>query len=171
MLFRSCHDIKDLIVVYDLGGGTFDVSIVDSRTGTYSVIATDGIVLGGDDLDTAIVNDAITECKIPIRFRSKQNIKQICNKIRLAKEEIQKTRTSVYVDLSGYNAIKGYILTEERYRKLIKEVFGKTIHMTNFIINKNIPSCETPKIVFVGGSSNCPYLKEILKEEIEIEEI
>ena len=166
-----CHDIKDLIVVYDLGGGTFDVSIVDSRTGTYSVIATDGIVLGGDDLDTAIVNDAITECKIPIRFRSKQNIKQICNKIRLAKEEIQKTRTSVYVDLSGYNAIKGYILTEERYRKLIKEVFGKTIHMTNFIINKNIPSCETPKIVFVGGSSNCPYLKEILKEEIEIEEI
>lgn len=166
-----CRDIKDLIVVYDLGGGTFDVSIVDSRTGTYSVIATDGIVLGGDDLDIAMVNAAIMECKIPIRFRSKQCIKQIRNKMRLAKEEIQKTRSDVYVDLSDYNANKDYILTENKYKKLVREVFGRTINMTNFIVNRNIPSCEKPKVVFVGGSSNCPYLKEMLKEEIEIEEI
>lgn len=166
-----CRNIKDLIIVYDLGGGTFDVSIVDSRLGTYSVIATDGIVLGGDDLDQAIVDDAISECKIPIRFRNKLGISKMKSKIRLAKEEIQRTHQSVCVDLSEFGSVKDYVLTEDKYKVIIRQIFGKTIDMTNFIISKNIPSCERPKVVFVGGSSSCPYLKEILKEEIDLEEI
>lgn len=166
-----CKDVKDLIVVYDLGGGTFDVSIVDSRTGVYSVIATDGIVLGGDDLDMAIVQDAIDQCKIPIRYRSKTSLKYLKSKMRLAKEEIQKTKSDVFVELSDYGVKKDYVLTPDRYREIIYDVFGKTISMTEAIISRNIPMCEVPKVVFVGGSSSCPFLKDILKKEIELEEI
>ena len=50
-------------------------------------------------------------------------------------------------------------------------MFGQTIDMTKYIVHKNIPTCERPKVVFVGGSSACPYLKEILKSEIDMEEI
>lgn len=166
-----CRDIKDLIVVYDLGGGTFDVSIVDSRMGTYSVIATDGIVLGGDDLDQAIVDDAIAECRVPIRFRSKLGLKKMKSKMRLAKEEIQRIHSDVFVDLSDFGTSEDYVLTEDKYRRLVRSVFGKTMDMTNFIVSKNIPSSERPKVVFIGGSSSCPYLKEMLKSEVDMEEV
>lgn len=165
-----CRDMKDLVVVYDLGGGTFDVTIVDSRMGNYSVIATDGIILGGDDLDRAIVDDAIKECKIPIRFRTKFALDTMKSRMRLAKEEIQKTRSTVFVDLSEFGAKSEYKLTEEKYKTLVEAVFGRTIQMTSYLICRNIPADEDPKIIFVGGSSACPYLKELLKERLLYED-
>lgn len=167
-----CRDIKDLIVVYDLGGGTFDVSIVDSRIGNYAVVATDGIVLGGDNLDEALIEEVLKELRVPVRFRTKVNIRQLKTKMCLAKEEIQKEGVyKVDVDLEWMGVPATYTLTEEVYKRIIKEVFGRTILMTKNIISVNLPSYEKPKIVFVGGSSNCPYLKAMLKEEIEAEEI
>lgn len=165
-----CKDMKDLVVVYDLGGGTFDVTIVDSRLGNYSVIATDGIILGGDNLDRAIVEDAIKDCKIPIRFRTKTALSEMKSKMRLAKEQIQRTRSTVFVDLSEYGAKCEYQLTEDKYKQIVKDVFGRTIQMTSYLICKNIPSDEDPKIIFVGGSSACPYLRELLKEELLLED-
>lgn len=48
------RNLKNLTLVFDLGGGTFDVAVIDSRFGNYDVQATDGIKLGGDDLDKAL---------------------------------------------------------------------------------------------------------------------
>lgn len=166
-----CRDKKDIYVVYDLGGGTFDISIIDSRMGTYSVIATDGIVLGGDDLDRAMAEKMIKEVKIPIRYRNKLGLDKLKNLMRAAKEEIQQTRNDVYVNLSEFGIERDYVLTPGKYVESVRDVFGKTIDMTNYIISKNVPACEKPKVVFVGGSASCPYLKEMLKAEISLEEV
>lgn len=164
-----CRDVKDLIVVYDLGGGTFDVTIVDSRLGTYQVIATDGKILGGDDLDNALVEKVFIDCKIPIRYRTALNRNKLRSKMRLAKEEIQKTRNTVYVDLTDVGGKNDFELTEEIYKKVVYETFSETFEKTNYLIEKYIPESDVHKAVLVGGSSFCPYLREMIEENIPVE--
>lgn len=166
-----CRDVKDLVVVYDLGGGTFDVSIVDSRMGTHSVVATDGIVVGGDNLDQALTTNAIDVCKVPVRFRTPENRMAIQMKMRLAKEQIQRIKDTVYVDLSEFGAKSEYELTVDRYREMVREVFGETIKRTEYLIHKYVPTGEDIKIIFVGGSTMCPYLRDMLIEELNVEEV
>lgn len=166
-----CKSLKDLVLVYDLGGGTFDISLIDSRIGNYSVVATDGIILGGDDLDIALAKEVVDVCKIPVRHRGKLGMQCLKAKMRLAKEEIQRSRGNVVVDFNdiGLNVI--YTLTPERYVEIVKDVFGRTIDMTQHIIDVSVPEYEKPKMAFVGGSSQCPYLKDILREELGLEEV
>lgn len=168
----TCSNIRDLVIVYDLGGGTFDVSIVDSRVNGYQVVATDGIVLGGDDLDNALVKDVIDTCRIPLRFQTPMFRKKLKSVVRLAKEEIQKTQSNVHVDLSelGVGDIS-YVLTVKKYVSLVEAVFGVTIEMTQQLIMSNLSDNEHPKITYVGGSSNCPFLRDIIRDQLELEEV
>lgn len=165
-----CQDMKDLIVVYDLGGGTFDVTIIDSRMGNYAVIATDGIVLGGDDLDRHLVNLVVTECKIPIRYRSHVNMSKLKLKLQKAKEEVQKPWRNIYIDLSDFGAARDFILTEKIYRQAVYDVFHETFVRTRHLIRQNIPISDVSKtnMVLVGGSSNCPYLQEMIQSELNV---
>lgn len=166
-----CRDISDLVVVYDLGGGTFDVSIVDSRVGTYTVVATNGIVLGGDDFDRALVEEVFGTMKVPLRFQGEENRKKLQVRVRKAKEEMQRPGVaSTRISLQEFKR-GDYVLDEETYKRVMREVFYETVVMTQNIIARNIPSCERPKIVFVGGSSNCPYLREMLLSEVDMEEV
>ena len=166
-----CHDLQDLVVVYDLGGGTFDITVIDRRMGNYSVIATDGCVLGGDDFDLALVDDAIKKCRIPVRYRTKLGLKKLKSQLRLVKEQVQRNKDTAYADLSEFGAACEYALTVDEYKKIMRDTFEKTIMMTGDVLRKYVPSCETPKMVFVGGSSNCPYLRELVQQELGLEEI
>ena len=151
----TCSNIRDLVIVYDLGGGTFDVSIVDSRVGGYNVIATDGMICGGDDLDQALVNTVFKDCRVPLRFQTKEFRKHLKTVMRLAKEQIQKQKTDVHVDLSQFEiGCDDYVLTEAKYIELVEDVFGQTLDMTQQLIDSNIGSQDKPRIVYVGGSSN-----------------
>lgn len=168
----TCSNIRDLVIVYDLGGGTFDVSIVDSRVGGYNVIATDGMICGGDDLDQALVNTVFKDCRVPLRFQTKEFRKHLKTVMRLAKEQIQKQKTDVHVDLSQFEiGCDDYVLTEAKYIELVEDVFGQTLDMTQQLIDSNIGSQDKPRIVYVGGSSNCPYLKKMIKDTLDLEEI
>lgn len=167
-----CKDVKDLVVVYDLGGGTFDVSIVDSRTGSYNVVASDGIILGGDDLDKALAAEVLQKLSIPIRLRTAERVAKLKNLMRIAKEKIQKPGiTNVEINLTSCFEGKSFVLTEYDYKRIVREVFGKTIDMTKHIVATQLPAYEKAKIVFVGGSAMCPYLREMLAEEVELEEV
>ena len=164
-----CRNVQDLIVVFDLGGGTFDVTVIDSRAGTYSVVATAGTILGGDDFDLALTEFAIKQCKIQVRYQTKLNRAKIKSKMRLLKERIQKSGTTEYEDLSEFGAVCDCVVTLEDYKRIMKEVFWKTVVMTQEVISKNIPVSEKPKLVFVGGSSSCPYLKEMVNDELHLD--
>lgn len=166
-----CRDMKDLIVVYDLGGGTFDITVIDARLGNYTVIATDGKVLGGDDFDNALVEEVINIKKIPIRYRNNINKRKLKNKVRQAKEQLQLLRDNVFVDLTDFGISTPYELTVERYKEIMHDVFWETIVRTKYVITNNLPASEQPKLIFVGGSTNCPYLREMVTEALELEEV
>lgn len=167
-----CRDMKDLVVVYDLGGGTFDVTILDSRAGNYFVVATDGNGhLAGDNFDEALADLAMSELKIKMRYRSKQNIKLLKNKIRNAKEVLQRCGMTQYIDMSDVGCASDWEMTVDKYVDTMKKVFQPTVNLTNQIVQVNLSTIEQPKIVFVGGSTACPYLRQWVCEETGLEPV
>lgn len=167
-----CKDIKDLVVVYDLGGGTFDVTILDSRVGNYFVVATDGDGhLAGDNFDKALVNKALNDCKVKMRFRSADALKILTSKMRIAKETLQKTGLDQYIDMHVVGVDGEWKLTKDTYIAIMKDVFAPTVKLTKQIIQTNLMESEKPKLVFVGGSMACPFLKQWVKEETGLEDI
>ena len=155
---------KGLFVVYDLGGGTFDCSIIDSRFGMYDVQATTGRCEGGDNFDKAIMQHFIKEAEIPfsgIKDKvSRSSLQHYASKMKI---KMQKTREAFDVDLSQWNGGICHF-TPENYKALMKMTFGKTIECMQKLIKQWIPDNEIVEILLVGGSTHCPYLREWIEE-------
>ena len=92
------------IAVFDLGGGTFDVSVVDSRFGDYDVQATDGCVLGGDNLDESIRRWAIKEADVKIHRLTPDDLIRLKWRCCDLKLRIQKSRKPEELDMTEYGA-------------------------------------------------------------------
>ena len=158
---------KGLFVVFDLGGGTFDVSIIDSRYGAYDVQATSGTILGGDDFDNNLARYFMKNGKIPIHTMNKQRIKELTHFASKIKIEMQNKRSPFPVDLSKFGGIS-VMFTPEDYTALMKTTFSETINLTKKLINKWIDPTDLYDILLVGGSTHCPFLRDWLFEETGI---
>lgn len=154
---------KSLNVVYDLGGGTFDCSIIDSRFGTYDVQATDGICIGGDNFDNNIVKNFVKEGGVPFHKLNPTRRAELRHFAAKQKIKMQKEREAFFVDLVPFGG-NMYLFTPETYIGLMKITFSDTINCMQRLISKWIPSTECYNILLVGGSTHCPYLKEWIEE-------
>lgn len=157
-----------LSVIFDLGGGTFDVSVIDSRCGNYDVQATDGCILGGDNFDAAIRKFVIKQANIKVHHfypKDMAKLQRICSK---AKVKLQKSRAPVDIDLTEFEA-GTFTLTVDDYVALMKFVFAHAIRKTKAVIIQSIPEGEPYDLVMVGGSTWCPYLREWVAEELKHE--
>lgn len=166
-----CRDIKGLVLVFDLGGGTFDVTLIDTRDGFYRTIATDGEILGGDDLDNEIVKYIIKKYHILMMHLTKENKSRLRSTVRLIKEKIQKQRADQTFDLSYLGSTENAVLTVDEYKKMVQDVFSPAISKTLTLLDNYVSSYEKPQIIYTGGSTYCPYLMELLYEEIPCEEL
>lgn len=157
-------DKKSLFVVYDLGGGTFDCSIIDSRFGTYDVQATSGRCMGGDNFDKCIMQHFIKAGSIPFRGISSDDartaLQHYAAKIKI---ELQKTQAPVNVDLRPWCGGQ-YVFEPKTYVALMKMTFSKTIECMLKLVKQWIPDNEVYDILLVGGSTHCPYLKKWIEE-------
>lgn len=154
---------KGLFVVYDLGGGTFDVSIIDSRFGTFDVQATSGCSIGGDDFDATIMKFFTKKGKIPVTKMNKKAWTALQHFSAKQKIRLQKAKDTIQVDLTAFS---GQIIdfTVEEYKGLMKMAFSETMSCLQTLIHQWIPSSEVFEILLVGGSTHCPYLREWLEE-------
>lgn len=156
---------KGLFLVYDLGGGTFDTSIIDSRFGTFDVQATSGKTIGGDNLDINIMRNFVKEGKIPLhRLKPVDNaaLKHYASKMKI---KMQKERTAFDVDLTRWNG-GIYTFTPETYKSLMKMTFQPTVECMEKLISQWIPEGELFEILLVGGSTHCPFLREWIEESV-----
>lgn len=159
---------RSLFVVYDLGGGTFDVSMIDARFGTYDVQATDGRVLGGDNFDKNIMLYLVKQGNIPIHKLnpvSRSALKHFSTKLKV---RMQKERKDFEVSLEPWKG-NTVLFKESDYIQLMKMTFADTITLLKRIIDANIPSSEHYEILLVGGSTRCPYLREWIAKECKTE--
>jgi len=156
---------KSLFVVMDLGGGTFDVSVVDSRYGPYIVQATDGRIIGGDNLDRNIMKYLTKQAKVPwfLMDEERRNAFRIaCTGFKL--QMSHNYGKDVIIDLSEFNGPAEFKFKKTDYIKLMVMSFKETIDLTHKIINENLAD-EDYEILLVGGSTKDPYYQAMVKEE------
>jgi molecular chaperone HscA len=152
-------DEEKTIAVYDLGGGTFDISILKISKGVFEVLATNGdTYLGGDDLDRAIVEHwaALHEIS-PEALGSNKGLAQ---SLRLKAEEAKK-------QLSATNYYDGRLhnyelqLTREQLEELIRPMVDKTMQCCQqALTDAGISVKEIDTVIMVGGSTRVPLVKE-----------
>ncbi len=167
------RNIKNLTVVYDLGGGTFDVSVIDSRFGNYDVQATDGLILGGDNFDEALLRYVWKQSgfkpykvKVGQLKAVKDEMKYLCEQ---AKITIQKTLAGCIVDLSkfkDYCVVTKIEITKETYINIMKVIFGPTIAKTKQLVAESIMYGDVYDFLLVGGSTRCPFLQSWIESEL-----
>lgn len=160
-------EFKGLFVIYDLGGGTHDVSIIDSRFGMFDVIANDGMKVGGDNIDKAIYDHVLSNSKIRALHMSPELEISLKLQAEKAKIHIAETETSFVFDLTEYPRLDGssdeYELTPEKYERLVRQTLHQTAIRTRALVEKNLDG-EEYKLALVGGSTKCPYVTKFIEE-------
>ncbi len=161
------------ICVYDLGGGTFDVSIMEIGDGVFEVLATKGNNrLGGDDFDNKIIELLVQD------FKDKNGID--LSKDRTALQRLKESAEKAKIDLSGANKTSislPYItadatgpkhlefeLTKAKFEDLISDYIKETIQLTKDAIkDANLSINDIDKVILVGGSTRVPAVVEAVK--------
>jgi molecular chaperone HscA len=153
------NDETRTVAVYDLGGGTFDISILRISNGIFEVISTNGdTYLGGDDFDHAIVKHWMQ--KMGLNEDELLMDKSLAQELRLMAEEakIHLSQNSNYEDeIAG----KKITLTKTEFEGLIQFLVDKTIQCCkNALADANLSPKEIDEVVMVGGSTRVPLIKD-----------
>jgi molecular chaperone DnaK len=162
------------ILVYDLGGGTFDVSILSIGEGVFEVVATDGDTqLGGDDFDRRIMDWLIAEFKreTGIDLSTDLNaLQRLKDAAEAAKKELSvKLETEInlpYItaDARGPKHLQ-MTLTRAKFEALCMDLFERTIQITqNALAAAKMAAKDIDQVVLVGGSTRIPKVQEMVVE-------
>ncbi|HMK02668.1 MAG TPA: Fe-S protein assembly chaperone HscA [Ferruginibacter sp.] len=149
------------IAVYDLGGGTFDISILNISNGIFEVLSTNGdTFLGGDDLDAAIADHWINTFDLD-KGKDKTNHRQL---LRLKAEEAKKHLSKNESFETIYEGNKLFI-TREKFEAIIKPIVDKTIvSCSNALKDAGIKTTGINEVVMVGGSTRVPLVKKMVSD-------
>ena len=145
------------IAVYDLGGGTFDISILKIANGIFEVLSTNGdTYLGGDDLDRAIIEYWMQQNK----WSEHQDAKNLKQQLRLAAEQAKislSTKDNFEFDFAG----EKIAITKATFEKLIEPIVQKTIHCCQRALkDAGLDIRDINTVLMVGGSTRVPYVKK-----------
>jgi molecular chaperone DnaK len=166
------------VLVYDLGGGTFDVSILDIADGVFQVLATAGNnMLGGDDFDNALIELIFSQ------FNSREGIdlradKMACQKLR---EEVEKAKIAlselseieinipfISADEKGAKHLN-ITITKDQFEDLISEYIDETLALTQKALSDaGLGVKDIDKVILVGGSTRVPYVVKRVRELLNI---
>lgn len=152
---------EKVIAVYDLGGGTFDVSILKIQNGIFEVLSTNGdTFLGGDDFDRAIVNYWIEQNNLGNSIlESSQN-----QALRLKAEEAKKALTTQNIFNDSIGDIPCAI-TRQKFEELILPKVELTIDCCrNALKDAGLSASDINEVVMVGGSTRTPLVKKRVSE-------
>ena len=167
-------DQAQKILVYDLGGGTFDVSILELGDGVIEVLATNGDThLGGDDFDNAVMNflaDSFkNEHNIDLRDdkMALQRLKEAAEKAKKELSSAQTTKINLpFITVSEAGPLHlDMDLTRARFDQLTKDLVDRTIEpMNKALADAGISSSDLAKVILVGGSTRIPAVQEAVKK-------
>ena len=149
-------------VVFDLGGGTFDVSILNLSKGLFEVLATHGDAnLGGDDFDQAIVNFLNNKYKFNIKDIKVQSMISIL--AREIKELLSnKKEVEILKEING-KVIKE-IFTQQQFKALVNDLIEQTLKATKNALNDSkLSTDKIDGVIMVGGSTRMPCIQEAVE--------
>lgn len=156
--------IEKLIAVYDLGGGTFDISILRIVNGVFDVLSTNGdTYLGGDDFDRAIVDEWLGGC-LKEQHAAIIADKKALQTLRLKAEEAKKVLSKEDQYTTSFGTIE-LSISKEKFEQLIQPMIDKTIDCCrNAIKDAGVNIAAIEEVVMVGGSTRVPFVKKSVSD-------
>ena len=169
-------DIDQKVLVFDLGGGTVDVSILELGDGVFEVLATSGDnLLGGDDFDQAIIDYLVEE------FKKEQGID--LSKDKMAMQRLKDAAEKAKKDLSGVTSTQISLpfisagesgpvhlentLTRAKFDELTRHLVEKTLVPTRQALkDAGLTPSDIDQVILVGGSTRIPAVQEAIKKEM-----
>ena len=169
------QDTNEKILVYDLGGGTFDVSILELGDGVFEVLATAGNnKLGGDDFDNRLVDYIVEEIK-KSEGADLSDDKMAMQRIKEAAEKAKKDlsgMTSTQVSLPFIAQVDGSPInfemdvTRAKFESLISDLVDSTLDpVRRALKDAGLSKSDLDKVILVGGSTRIPMVQELVKKE------
>lgn len=158
-----------IVAVYDLGGGTFDISILKLHDGIFEVIATNGDThLGGDDIDNLLISIALDDIRGDVGLDLRRNAEAV--------QAIRKAVIDAKIALSSQPAVKLDIelaagkcyqreITREQFEQLMQPIIDRTVGPCRQALKdaKLVPE-QIDEVVLVGGSTRIPKVRTLVKE-------
>merc|ERR1712238_109974 len=164
---------NEIILVFDLGGGTFDVSILEVGDGIFEVLSTAGdTTLGGDDFDKALVNWLIKDFKINENIdlsndiQALQRLTEAAEKAKMELSTVEKTKIHlpfITADKTGPKHIETE-LTRDKFELLCKKLIDRCrIPVEKALNDANLDKSNINEIVLVGGSTRIPAIQNLVE--------
>ena len=170
------QDKLQTILVYDLGGGTFDVSILELGDGVFEVKATSGNNrLGGDDFDQRIVDYLVSEFKKENGIdlsKDKMAMQRIKDAAEKAKKDLSSmTNASISLPFIAQNddgpVHMDVTLSKAKFEDLCRDLFDSTLEpVRKALKDAKLKASDIDKVILVGGSTRIPYIQELVKKEL-----
>ena len=168
------EDQDQKIMIYDLGGGTFDVSILDIGDGVFEVLSTNGNThLGGDDFDQRIIDYLVSEFKksngidLSADRMAMQRLKEAAEKAKIELSGMQQTQINlpfITADSTGPKHLD-VTLTRAKFEELISDLIEATkVPVEQALKDAGISANELHKVLLVGGSTRVPAVQEAVKK-------
>ena len=158
------------IIVYDLGGGTFDVSLLSIDDGVFEVLATAGDThLGGEDFDNRVIDFLVEQYKKKTGTDVTPNLRAM-GKLKREVEKAKRTLSSQQSTLIEIEAFENgndfsETLTRAKFEELNMDLFRKTMKPVEQVLkDANLKKEDIDEIVLVGGSTRIPKVQQLLKE-------
>ena len=168
------ENTEQKIMIYDLGGGTFDVSILDIGDGVFEVLSTAGNnKLGGDDFDEKVIDYLVTEFKksqgIDLKSdkMAMQRLKEAAEKAKIELSGVASTNVNlpfITADSSGPKHLD-ITITRAKFEELIHDLVESTVGPVNQALkDSGLTADKLNKILLVGGSTRVPLVQETVKK-------
>jgi molecular chaperone DnaK (HSP70) len=159
---------REQVVIYDLGGGTFDASVINIAERRHEVISSDGIAqLGGDDFDQILLELALGQAGISVLDLSELECYRLLEECREKKEGLHPNTRKVAIELGRALAEAGEVIINindfyERCRPLLQRTIATMEGVMQKALLSSVPSVAA--IYLVGGSSELPLVSRLLRE-------
>ncbi|XP_034235505.1 heat shock 70 kDa protein II-like isoform X2 [Thrips palmi] len=161
---------KKTVFIYDLGGGTFDVSVMVIQDSEFRVVASGGDThLGGQDFDTRLLNHCVEEIRTQHgidlwALKDQQSLQEVRRACELAKRKLSSVHEApLSVFLARHQ--RGYAtkISRARFEDLCADLFRKTIEVaTEVLADSEVPRADIDEVVLVGGSTRIPKVRALL---------
>ncbi len=165
---------EEKIAVFDLGGGTYDISILELGDGVFEVKSTNGDThLGGDDFDQKVINWLVGEFKkdqgidLSTDPMALQRLKEASEKAKMELSTAQQTDINLPFITASQEGPKhlNYSLTRAKFEQLVDDLIQRTIEpMTQALKDAKLTADQIDEVILVGGSTRIPKIQDIVKE-------
>ena len=167
-------EVDEKIAVFDLGGGTYDISILDLGDGVFEVKSTNGDThLGGDDFDQRIIDWLVTEFKkdqgidLSEDAMALQRLKEAAEKAKMELSSTQQTDINLPFITATQDGPKhmNYSMSRAKFEQLADDLIQRTIPpMEKALKDAGMEASEINQVILVGGSTRIPKIQEIVEE-------